>query len=103
LEGHHSRSATDCRSLDAGTIGTPDEVTTPKLTAWIEKAATTASNRIAGVGLNTFESVAEAASEPQILFDIRSAKGLRKKVLQFEQAKDIFLRTEAVPAPLIGM
>jgi hypothetical protein len=78
-------------------------MTTPQLTARIDKAAMAASNRVAGVGLDTFEAVTEAASEPQILFAIRSAKSLRKNVFQFEQAKDIFLRTEAVAAPLIGM
>ncbi len=91
MKRHNGRTSADCRSHDAGAIGSPGEVAAPQLTAWIEKPTATPSNRIAGVSLNALKSVAEAASEPNIFFLIRSAKGFRENVFQFEQTEDVFL------------
>lgn len=91
FESDHRRAATYRQSDDTRAIGAPGEVAFPSLTARIEEFDAAPRDRIAPMSLNAFESIAEPAGQPKILFVVGSAEGLGVNVLHFKQAEDVSL------------
>jgi hypothetical protein len=68
----------------------------PLLSSWVEERYYGSSLRVDAVGLITLGVVAQAASQPQVVFSIAAAPGARSQVIDFQLAKHILLLALAI-------
>ena len=91
-----SGSADRCSADDAESVTAPAKMLAPRLRAWIEQRLQRVGHRIRRRRAVALVSVAERATEPQILLVIAASLRSRLDVFNFQWSKDEMLRTEAI-------
>ena len=88
---------------DARASLAPRKMSLPFLLAGMEKSNPASGQRIAPVSLRPLVAVAQAAGQPQIVFNIVSAARLRDDVINFELAENVALPAQAVATSVPGL
>ena len=100
LQRHHCGSSAGRAPDNARAILAPLKVSGPPLPPRIKQTNAAPMERITGRDAYAFETVAQAAGQPQVLFCISPSPRLGNNVVDFQQPQHVALGTLAIPTPI---
>ena len=100
MQRYHRSTACRGPPQDQYTVLTPLKVPPPALAPWMEQSDMPPGQRIASMGLLTFEQIACTTGQPEVVLGIGATACPGNDVVNFERPRDIRLRREAVSAPV---